>query len=151
MLSRKWLIGSVNCLPYSGSFRPKEESKTPWGPLQSMMPMQLIRMDLEARFFFFFDKISFQAAAVDSMKDYTFVRRLHSLKMGQSSNHDFLGHLFNLAVYGLKSVFLSIVFVCFLIFFIISLFMLWCLLFPCEVTLQNGRVHVCFYISDGFI
>lgn len=29
MLSRKWLVGGVNFLPYCGSFRPKEESKTP--------------------------------------------------------------------------------------------------------------------------
>lgn len=54
------------------------------------------------------------------MKDYTFISRPCSLKTGQGSKHVFLGHLFNLAVYGLNAVsVLSIVFffVCFLNFF----------------------------------
>lgn len=117
----------------------------------SVTPMQLIRMDHKARFcfvfvfvlFYFVGHIIFPGCGWSLCKRLLLIDHT-PFKMGWRSNRNFLGHLFDLAVYGLNC------FCMLFFFFIINLFTLWCLHFPCEATLQNGQVHVCFYISDGF-
>lgn len=138
MVSRRWLSRNANnplthC--YFGSFRPKEESKTPWGPQHPVMPIQQIRTDVKARFCL--DK----TAAVEANKGLWLYNET-SLRENGDRFCVFLENLFNFAVNGLKCCF------CIQFHFLCSYT---CFFSPsCDQQCKNGFAHVCFYISDGF-
>jgi len=95
----------------------------------SVTPMQLIRMDHKARFCFVFVFVLFYFVGHIIFPDcgWSLCKRLllidHTpFKMGWRSNRNFLGHLFDLAVYGLNCFCMLF----FFFFFFLSLIFLRC-------------------------
>lgn len=113
---------NIHSLPPSGTFRPKEESKTPWGCLQTLRTAPKALAPLKATF--------------AESQDFTFFRRPQPFKVRRDIVTVF---------YNTFSTWLFMDRNCFLSFLSLTFFTLWFLSWSNSVEKQ-----VCFYISNGF-